>query len=120
MQNYRNMDLAVFQTIDELLMTYNIRKGNIDYNNKNCIRTLKTEGLDQTFYFRVLYAENSEKVFDAAMKRLVDLNIRPSDKLSKPVEITTKITMWMAFTERLFSELGKQPHAFLRVFRYFL
>jgi len=85
MQNYRNMEFAVYQTVDELMMAYNIRMKTIEYNQKNSIRTFKAESIvDQAFYYRVLLAENSEKVLDAAMRRLVDLNIRPVEKPTKP------------------------------------
>ncbi len=39
--------------------------------------------IEQTFYYRVLLAENSEKVLDAAMRRLVDMNIRSQEKTNK-------------------------------------
>lgn len=120
MQNYRNMDFAVYQTIDELLMAHNIRNKSIEYNFKNTIRILKGESIEQTFYFRVLLAENSEKVVDAAMRRLVDLNIRPQEKQNKTSDATNKIVVWAAFTDKLFTELSKQPQVLLRVFRYFL
>lgn len=120
MQNFRNLDYAIYQCADELLMCYNIRNRSIEYNHKNTIRTLKAESIDQNFYYRVLLAENSEKVQEAAMRRLVDLNIRPVQKTTNAADIAGKVTAWTAFTERLFRETAKQPQVMLKVFRHFL
>lgn len=71
---------------------------NIDYNHKNTIRIAKTDTIDPSFYFRVILAENSEKVMEAAIKRLVDLYIRPVPSPKSAPDIANKVTMWSSFT----------------------
>jgi hypothetical protein len=88
-------------------MSYHIRSKNIEFNPKNTIRINRPDMIDQTFYYRVLLAENSEKVIDAAIRKLVDLNIRPIPKVTNSAEITSKVIMWSTFTEKIFKELSK-------------
>jgi hypothetical protein len=63
--------------------------------------------IDQTFYYRVLLAENSEKVIDAAIRKLVDLNIRPIPKVTNSAEITSKVIMWSTFSHLRPHEINK-------------
>lgn len=59
-------------------------------------------------------------MLDAAIKRLVDLNIRPATSAKSTTDIANKVTMWGSFTEKVFRELGRNYTMLLRVIRQFL
>lgn len=119
MGGYANIDPTIYTTVDELFLSYHIRSKNIDYNHKNTIRIIRPDFINCTFYIRVLLAPNSDKIIDLAMKRLVELNIRPATK-TPTLDINSKVQMWQKFTEEMFKEFSKNIHILLKIFKHFV
>jgi dynactin complex subunit len=75
--------------------------------------------MDLSFYYKILLAKNNDKVIDLAIRRIVDLNIRPVSN-KQQTELTTKFNHWSRFITELLDKLDKNQLIILKIVKHFL
>lgn len=79
MEGYREVSEELFQTVDEMLVSYNYHHRAIEYNIKHTIRVIRLDELfGLGFYLNVGRNCRNDKMADRAIRRFIEYYLRPS------------------------------------------
>ena len=104
MDGYKVVSEELYQTVDELLISYNHLYRNIEYNHKHTIRCIRPEDIfGLSFYANVAKFCEDEQMSQKAIRRMIEYAIRPIPQKSyfSSSDITSKVNAWSFCLEKI-------------------